>query len=139
MILIARNAPREICRRVQPNICGAFLAFRPASTAPIDDGAGQFSLWDHCSKSNGPQDVGGLKELLQGPLDVSDGPKATFWQRRTHALLVTLVGSRHMRVDELRRGIEALDREKYANWGISIYCCLHSAVPFIWVCLYRVL
>ena len=70
---------------------------------PLDDGAGQFCLQ---RGSNGPHDVGGIRSLLNAPLDTGDGPSATFWERRTHALLVSLVGSRHMKVDELRRGIE---------------------------------
>ena len=77
---------------------------------PVDDGAGQWRL-------QGPHDVGGLSSLLDGPLDLSGGPPPAFCERRTHALLVTLAATNKIRVDELRRGIEELDEQRYRAWG----------------------
>ena len=85
--------------------------FRRISTAlPVDDGAGQWRL-------RGPHDVGGQASLLQGPLDVSGRSAPAFWECRTHALLVELAATEKITVDELRRGIEELDKQRYRSWG----------------------
>ena len=75
----------------------------------MDDGAGQCCL-------RGPHDVGGQASLLQGTLDIS-GSAPAFWECRTHALLVELAATGKMTVDELRRGIEELDEQRYRSWG----------------------
>ena len=88
------------------------LRHASSSALPVDDGAGQWRL------PPGPHDVGGLESLLHdGPLDLTGGPPPAFWERRTHALLVQLVATNHLRTDELRRGIEQLDERRYRTWG----------------------
>ncbi|KAL1507620.1 hypothetical protein AB1Y20_007239 [Prymnesium parvum] len=109
----------EIARRgaTRSALCWAArsLPARLGSTAgarplPVDDGAGQWRL-------QGPHDVGGAAALLDGRIDTSPGAPPAFWERRAHALLVHLVGSGRLKVDELRRGIEQLDEKRYASWG----------------------
>ena len=96
------------------HLCRATLApllSRRISTAlPVDDGAGQWRL-------RGPHDVGGQASLLQGPLDISGRSALAFWECRTHALLVELAATEKITVDELRRGIEELDEQRYRSWG----------------------
>ena len=90
---------------------------------PIDDGAGQFSIRSSQPSYpplgpgfGGPHDVGGVDELLGQILDVEERD-LQHWEAQTHALLVMLVSKGLLTVDELRRGIEALDPVSYDNWG----------------------
>lgn len=90
---------------------GARKARRPQRTLasfPVDDGAGQRAI-------DRPFDVGGASALLGARLDLSES-KLDHWEIETHALLVTLVGSSKLKVDELRSGIEQLDPLRYSGW-----------------------
>lgn len=90
---------------------GARNARRPErslASFPLDDGAGQWAV-------DRPFDVGGASSLLGARLDLSE-TKLDHWEIQTHALLVTLVGSSKLKVDELRSGIERLDPLRYSGW-----------------------
>jgi hypothetical protein len=70
---------------------------------------------------DGNQDVGGLlpEDLKEyGKIDVTD-KKLQLWELQIHALLVLLSVHQppYMTVDELRRGVEALEPDAYINWG----------------------
>jgi nitrile hydratase len=100
---------KMITRRVSRATLAPLLSRRISTALPMDDGAGQWRL-------RGPHDVGGQASLLQGPLDIS-GRAPAFWECRTHALLVELAATEKITVDELRRGIEELDEQRYRSWG----------------------
>jgi len=59
----------------------------------------------------GVHDLGGLPagEVARSEHDYA------LWEKRVDALLVLLSSKQHMRVDELRRNIEALGAEAYAH------------------------
>mmetsp|Transcript_83966 Transcript_83966/g.151512 ORF Transcript_83966/g.151512 Transcript_83966/m.151512 type:complete len:484 (-) Transcript_83966:116-1567(-) len=83
----------------------------------MDDGAGQASLFGHCTPGyGGSHDVGGVEALLHVPIDTTEKP-LHFWEQQTHALLVQLVGKKLFSVDEMRRIIEAMDPAAYKAWG----------------------
>ena len=89
---------------------------------PMDDGAGQHAV----PGRGGAHDAGGVEALLRsgsGPLDISAGAPPAFWERRTHALLVTLVSARRLKVDELRRGIEVFAQHSYITLRVASACC----------------
>jgi hypothetical protein len=70
---------------------------------------------------DGNQDVGGLlpEDLKEyGKIDVTD-KTLQLWELQIHALLVLLSVHQppYMTVDELRRGVEALEPDAYINWG----------------------
>mmetsp|Transcript_2071 Transcript_2071/g.3180 ORF Transcript_2071/g.3180 Transcript_2071/m.3180 type:complete len:493 (+) Transcript_2071:76-1554(+) len=79
-----------------------------SSKYPVDDGAGQWSLR--------PFDVGGLSLEEDAKLNTSENVLAR-WEIETHAMLVFLVREQKMKVDELRAGIESLDKKRYLEWG----------------------
>jgi nitrile hydratase len=72
----------------------------------------------------GIHDVGGRIEEFQ-PLDLTD-VKYQYWERRVHALLVLLIKKNVITVDELRRGIEAIEPKVhvkmryYEKWTASM-------------------
>jgi len=86
----------------------------------VDDGCGQWPVGvGRGSKSpgySGVHDVGGIESLLAARLDTRERPY-DYWERTTHALLVTLIGKRHLTVDQLRRAVEQLHPEHYAAFG----------------------
>eukprot|EP00929_Paragymnodinium_shiwhaense_P028605 TRINITY_DN16557_c0_g1_i1.p1 TRINITY_DN16557_c0_g1~~TRINITY_DN16557_c0_g1_i1.p1 ORF type:complete len:486 (-),score=68.20 TRINITY_DN16557_c0_g1_i1:360-1817(-) len=86
---------------------------------PIDDGCGQWPVGVgkglQSPGYSGVHDLGGVDALLKGPLDVRDKP-VEFWERQTHALVVSLIGAGKMKVDEMRRTMEHLHPEQYASW-----------------------
>lgn len=57
----------------------------------------------------GPHDLGG-KDF--GPIKRADHERSS-WDDRVDALLKLLLAERHIRVDELRRGIESLSENDY--------------------------
>ena len=61
--------------------------------------------------------------MLTARVEHTDGPALSEWERRTHAVLIALVAKRVMTVDELRRGIEALDPRHY------VHMSYYSKVP----------
>eukprot|EP00929_Paragymnodinium_shiwhaense_P021049 TRINITY_DN13833_c0_g1_i1.p1 TRINITY_DN13833_c0_g1~~TRINITY_DN13833_c0_g1_i1.p1 ORF type:complete len:495 (+),score=66.82 TRINITY_DN13833_c0_g1_i1:56-1486(+) len=87
---------------------------------PIDDGCGQWPVGVGKGRQSpgysGVHDVGGIDALLKGPLDVREKP-SEFWERQTHALVVSLIGAEKMKVDEMRRTIEHLHPVHYASWS----------------------
>ena len=93
---------------------------RHFASLPVDDGCGQWPVGvGRGSKSpgySGVHDVGGVDALLAARLDTSE-PPYDYWERTTHALLVTLIGKRHLTVDQLRRAVEQLHPEHYAAFG----------------------
>ena len=93
---------------------------RHFASLPVDDGCGQWPVGvGRGSKSpgySGVHDVGGVEALLAARLDTRDRPY-DYWERTTHALLVTLIGKRHLSVDQLRRAVEQLHPEHYAAFG----------------------
>ena len=94
--------------------------FASSTSLPVDDGCGQWPVGvGRGSKSpgySGVHDVGGVEALLAARLDTRDRPY-DYWERTTHALLVTLIGKRHLSVDQLRRAVEQLHPEHYAAFG----------------------
>ena len=94
--------------------------FASSTSLPVDDGCGQWPVGvGRGSKSpgySGVHDVGGIESLLAARLDTSE-PPYDYWERTTHALLVTLIGKRHLSVDQLRRAVEQLHPEHYAAFG----------------------
>ena len=93
---------------------------RHFASLPVDDGCGQWPVGvGRGSKSpgySGAHDVGGIESLLAARLDTHERPY-DYWERTTHALLVTLIGKRHLSVDQLRRAVEQLHPEHYAAFG----------------------
>ena len=93
---------------------------RHFASLPVDDGCGQWPVGiGRGSKSpgySGVHDVGGIEALLAARLDTRERPY-DYWERTTHALLVTLIGKRHLTVDQLRRAVEQLHPEHYAAFG----------------------
>jgi hypothetical protein len=98
----------------------------------------------------GNHDVGGCIDRLEaGGIVFGAGEEDTppqLWELRTHALLGLLVAKEQITVDELRRGIEGLAAEQYADrsyyekWAASISLaaidrgeCLKCRVLFAWV------
>lgn len=67
--------------------------------------------------SLGPHDVGGLDlaEYAKLPLNTADHAKAQ-WEKEMDVLLGVLWNNKYMNIDQLRRGIEYLEPEPYANW-----------------------
>jgi len=96
----------------------SFSTSQSPTLPPVDDGAGQPSLYSNVGHG-GVHDVGGLESLLGRPLDLSD-PELQDWEQEAHALLIALVGEGYMTTDELRRNIEAMTSEHYI--GRSYYC-----------------
>ena len=94
--------------------------FASSTSLPVDDGCGQWPVGvGRGSKSpgySGVHDVGGIESLLAARLDTRERPY-DYWERTTHALLVTLIGKRHLTVDQLRRAVEQLHPEHYAAFG----------------------
>ena len=94
--------------------------FASSTSLPVDDGCGQWPVGvGRGSKSpgySGAHDVGGIESLLAARLDTRERPY-DYWERTTHALLVTLIGKRHLSVDQLRRAVEQLHPEHYAAFG----------------------
>ena len=81
------------------------------NVVPLDDGCGQLSIRDAAR----PFDVGG-EESWSGDLNTSPKPMAR-WELETHALFLSLVKKRMMKVDELRAGVERLDPQRYHAWS----------------------
>lgn len=61
----------------------------------------------------GPHDLGG-KDF--GPITRADHVRTT-WDNRVDALLKLMLAGRHIRVDELRRGIESLPEDDYMSFS----------------------
>lgn len=73
--------------------------------------------------SGGVHDMGGVLlpsiSMLEGSLLLARDSQTTLsqWELRVHALLVLLCSKSLMTTDEMRRGVEGLEREAYASWG----------------------
>lgn len=63
----------------------------------------------------GAHDVGGSTE--GSVLSLPEDRAMEHWEVRTHALAVLMIGSKLITVDSLRRGVEALPREKYEAYS----------------------
>ena len=120
--MIARGGS-ALRRSIRPRFATASAPpryFTSSTSLPVDDGCGQWPVGvGRGSKSpgySGAHDVGGIESLLAARLDTSE-PPYDYWERTTHALLVTLIGKRHLTVDQLRRAVEQLHPEHYAAFG----------------------
>ncbi|CAE8630853.1 unnamed protein product [Polarella glacialis] len=113
-------------RQVLPKACLPGSCHRGNATSmwsnmPIDDGLGQWPVGVRKGAASpgytGVNDVGGVESLLAGqPLDLAD-KSYSLWERQTHALVVLLIGTGNLGVDELRRCLEELHPVHYASWG----------------------
>lgn len=64
-------------------------------------------------RRNGPHDVAGL---AGGPVDRHEHDPA-HWEKQVDAMMTLLGEKGHLKVDELRRGIESLGPEAYERLG----------------------
>ncbi|CAK9018914.1 Probable nitrile hydratase (NHase) (Nitrilase) [Durusdinium trenchii] len=79
----------------------------------------------------GPHDLGTLPAIPStGSLPLKGDRQHAFWERQVHATAMLLVAKGHLKVDEVRRGIEYLESETYAKasyyekWASSICSAL---------------
>lgn len=69
-------------------------------------------------------DVGGTR--LEDPIEILPDKPLELWEAQTDALVTTLISKGFLRVDELRRGVEALAPDFYESmayyerWGVAI-------------------
>ncbi|CAJ1448524.1 unnamed protein product [Effrenium voratum] len=74
----------------------------------------------------GPHDLGSQRVESSGTLHEKGDRIHTFWERQVHATAMLLVKKGHLKVDEVRRGIEFLEPDFYASasyyekWACSI-------------------
>ena len=87
------------------------------AAAPAAPAAGQA-----LAGCGGTHDVGGVLSCKEA-LDLSPEPPLAHWEKTVDAMVGRLISKGLMRVDELRRGIEALPAPQqlayYAKWAAS--------------------